>query len=128
VSQLRKRRPFQWMIGNEATYVQGRTEGADGIVSGIAAAIPELLVALEKAVQRQNTDRANQLNQRLLEFIDRISRLPSTVGIKQAAVVRGWPLDNIAVPLGPAGEAELKSFWQWLEHWIPATLKDSKDA
>jgi 4-hydroxy-tetrahydrodipicolinate synthase len=128
LSQLRKRRPFQWMIGNEATYVQGRTEGADGIVSGIAAAIPELLVALEKAVQRQNTDRANQLNQRLLEFIDRISRLPSTVGIKQAAVVRGWPLDNIAVPLGPAGEAELKSFWQWLEHWIPATLKDSKDA
>lgn len=117
---------FQFMVGGEAIYLQARLEGASGAVSGVAAALPELMVAIESAVRRGSGDRARHLNQRLLEFVDRISKLPSTVGIKQAAVVRGWPLDHFAVPLSASYDAELKAYWEWLEHWIPETLADSK--
>lgn len=122
----RKTRAFRILIGGEAIYRQARLEGADGAVSGVAAAIPELMVALDRALRNNDQDRAGRLDQRLQEFMQRILRLPPTIGVKQAAVVRGWPLDHIAVPLGAAGEAELKSYWQWLEQWIPATLEDAK--
>ena len=126
LNKLRATSNFQFMVGGEAIYLQARLEGASGAVSGLAGAVPELLVALERAVRQGKQDRASHLNQRLLEFVDRISKLPPTVGIKQAAVVRGWPLDHFAVPLGATYEAELKAYWQWLEHWIPETLADSK--
>jgi 4-hydroxy-tetrahydrodipicolinate synthase len=126
LNKLRATSNFQFMVGGEAIYLQARLEGASGAVSGLAGAVPELLVAIERAVRQGKQDRASHLNQRLLEFVDRISKLPPTVGIKQAAVVRGWPLDHFAVPLGATYEAELKAYWQWLEHWIPETLADSK--
>lgn len=122
----RKTRAFRFMVGGDDIYMRARLEGADGAVSGVAGAIPELLVALEKALRNSDLDRAGRLNQRLLEFLGRISRLPPTVGVKQAAVVRGWPLDHIAVPLGATGEAELKTYWQWLEEWLPAMLEEAK--
>ena len=47
---LREKHPFQLMVGNDVIYRRARAAGADGIVSGVAAAVPELLVALDRAI------------------------------------------------------------------------------
>ena len=47
---LRQSIEFQLLIGSESIYLQGRLAGADGIISGVAAALPELMVSIDRAI------------------------------------------------------------------------------
>ena len=124
LSKLRLRVPFSLLVGSESLYTQARIAGADGIVSGVAAAIPELMVAIEQAISTNDLERARKLNVRLSELLDWINRFPATIAIKQAAVARGWKLDNFAFPLGEQTAAELESFHLWLRSWLPSVLNE----
>jgi dihydrodipicolinate synthase/N-acetylneuraminate lyase len=122
--RLRSERSFQLLAGNERIYLQVQQQGANGVVSGVAAALPELIVAIDRAVRQNNEERARLLNEQLQRFLDYVDRFPGSVGIKQAAVARGWNLEHVAVPLGPASTAELETFRSWLREWIPSILKE----
>lgn len=126
--ELRVRVPFSLLIGSESLYLQTRMKGADGIVSGVGAAVPELIVAIERAVLTNNPQRAQILNARLGEFLDWVNRFPATIAIKQAAVARGWQLDGFALPLGAETTTELEGFHQWLRSWLPSVLRECADA
>jgi 4-hydroxy-tetrahydrodipicolinate synthase len=118
----RKRQEFRLLAGHECIYLRARTEGADGIVSGVAAAVPELMVALDRACVARDSEKASRLNARLLEFLPWVERFPSTVAIKWAAVARGWKQKHSAVPL-PAGQ--ITEYQTWLTEWIPQVLRES---
>jgi dihydrodipicolinate synthase/N-acetylneuraminate lyase len=120
--ELRERRRFQLLVGNESIYVRGLLEGADGTVSGIAAAIPELPVAVNRASRSGDAAAARRLGLLLDEFTGWINRFPATVAIKQAAEVRGWLHNELAVPLGNDLLEELSHFREWLTGWLPETL------
>lgn len=124
LNRLREKRSFQLLIGHESLYARARLAGADGAVSGVAAAIPELLVALERAIRVSDSERVHRLDAHLQTFIHQIERFPATVGIKQAAVARGWPLSHLAVPLDDDTAAELIAFVQWVRSWLPAVLSE----
>ncbi len=47
---LRARHPFRFLMGHEAWHLKGREAGADGVISGISAALPELPVAIDRAI------------------------------------------------------------------------------
>ena len=55
IQGVRDRANFQNLVGNDRMYARARAVGADGIVSGVAAAVPELMVALDRAVVAQNS-------------------------------------------------------------------------
>ncbi len=118
---IREKTRFQLLLGNECLYLQGRST-ADGTVSGLAAAIPELMIELERAVSASEHERAQHLNGRLLEFLDWVNKFPATVAIKQAASGRGWKMDHFAVPLDQQTSANLGAFQTWFEQWFPAVL------
>lgn len=122
---LRLRTPFALLAGNESLYLQARIAGADGIVSGVAAAVPELLVAIDRAVTSKNLERAGRLNARLTELLEWINRFPATLGIKQAAVARGWKLNHFAFPLDERTQADLEAFHRWLPPWLSSVLSES---
>ena len=126
--ELRDRVPFTLLTGSESIYLRSRLGGADGIVSGVAAALPELLVAIERALRSHDCERASRLNARLEEFTAWIQKFPPTVGIKQAAVARGWKLNEFAFPLDDDTQAELAGFHHWLQGWLPAVLSECSDA
>ncbi|MDQ2840466.1 MAG: dihydrodipicolinate synthase family protein, partial [Acidobacteriota bacterium] len=94
--KVRGKVPFQILMGNEALYVRGRSAGADGTISGVAAALPELIVAIERALKAADETLAQALERRLSEFLQYVEKFPSTVAIRQAGVVRGWKLDHLA--------------------------------
>ena len=121
---LRTERQFSWLLGHEALYVQGRLAGADGEVSGVAAAIPELPVALDRAVRNARLQEANRLQARMAEFLEWIEKFPGTVAIKQCAAHRGWPLGHFVFPLGQQTEADLAAFRHWLDDWLPVVLAE----
>lgn len=124
---LRGEIEFQLLLGSEPVYVRAAAMGADGVVSGIAAAIPELLVALETALRSADGEQSERLNARLNEFMHFVDKFPATVAIKQAAVARGWPLNQTAVPFDEDMSAEIIGFHHWVREWLPAVLNECRD-
>jgi dihydrodipicolinate synthase/N-acetylneuraminate lyase len=121
---LHTKAPFQLLVGNESLYTRARRLGADGIVSGVAAALPELMVSLDRALREDNLERSRRLGDRVNEFIGWLDQFPATVAIKQAAVVRGWKLDHCAVPCDEHTAAALETFKEWLGDWLPGVLAE----
>jgi dihydrodipicolinate synthase/N-acetylneuraminate lyase len=119
---LKANHPFQLLIGNDRIYRRARPLGADGIVSGVAAAVPELLVALDRAIVAKQEERASQLDAHLQEFLDWIDRFPATIGIKIAASARGWKRAHTALPYDEQTLIAKQEFEQWFKAWLPLVL------
>ena len=119
---LKANHPFQLLVGNDAIYRRARPLGADGIVSGVAAAVPELLVGLERAIVAKQEERADELDARLQKFLGWIDRFPATIGIKIAACARGWKLTHTAIPYDEQTLMAKQEFEQWFKEWLPLVL------
>jgi dihydrodipicolinate synthase/N-acetylneuraminate lyase len=117
--RARAQRDFRLLAGHEKIYPRARVSGADGVISGVAAAMPELMVALDRAILAGKQERAAQLDGYVHEMLAWLGRFPATVGIKQAAVARGWKQDHFAAPADPALLSEYRA---WLSGWIPRVL------
>jgi dihydrodipicolinate synthase/N-acetylneuraminate lyase len=122
LNALRQGLAFQLLLGSESVYFRAKEAGANGVVSGIAAALPELIVALDRALAASDSEYANRLHARVTEFLAYIEKFPATIVIKQAAFLRGWSLNNFAFPLDEDSAAELIGFRRWFREWLPDTL------
>jgi dihydrodipicolinate synthase/N-acetylneuraminate lyase len=124
---LRRGLDFSLLVGNEVLYLRGRTGGADGIVSGVAAAIPELVVAIDRAIGASDVERADRLNARLEEFLVYANKFPAPSAIRQTAAARGWKLGDLAVGLDEETRREFTAFERWLDEWLPSVLAECQE-
>jgi dihydrodipicolinate synthase/N-acetylneuraminate lyase len=127
LKRLYDREPFLLMVGDDTLFAKGRAEGASGGISGVASAIPELLVALDRAVARCQTERIARLDTRLQEFIGWLRFFPVPVGVKEAAALRGIKCTEHAVPFSSGQEAKREEFREWFKAWLPAVQKECVD-
>jgi 4-hydroxy-tetrahydrodipicolinate synthase len=110
--------------GRDRDFVAARRAGASGIVSETAAAIPELIVSLDRAMQTGAAQTAERLEYRLHEFIDIAEALPPLVAIREACSLRGLKSGPAAGPLGPEAAKRCDEFRSWFGEWLPAVLKE----
>lgn len=122
---LHSRLPFQLLMGSDALYIRAFSAGADGVVSGVAGAVPELIVSLDRALRMNDLETAGRLNTRLTEFIGWIEKFPATLGIKRAACVRGWKLDHASIPFDQDTLTQISAFERWFREWLPVVLSES---
>jgi dihydrodipicolinate synthase/N-acetylneuraminate lyase len=122
LASLRREKDFTLLCGNDRLIVHAHRAGCDGIISGVASAIPELIVALNHALLRNDEARVAELESQLLEFINWIERFPVPVGISTAVEARGVKVGPPAIPLTAAQDDELENFKAWLKAWLVATL------
>jgi 4-hydroxy-tetrahydrodipicolinate synthase len=108
-------------FGGDEAFV-ANSEFPTAIVSTIAAALPELPVALHRALTLGEMERGEELRRDLREFWSRLTVFPAVVALKQAAMARGWIHARFAVPPDPAMEAGLQSFQEWFTGWLPGVL------
>jgi 4-hydroxy-tetrahydrodipicolinate synthase len=111
---LRREVPFALFAGHDGIALRALRAGADGVISGCAAAIPELLVAMQ-----QSKGNPDALNQRLEEFLAWVTRFPAPVAIKRAVQLRGQKSGEFAVPFNPERAVELDEFSRWFTAWWP---------
>lgn len=116
---------FQLLVGNDRLYMRAFPAGADGVVSGVAGAVPELMISLDRSLHVNDAATASRLNTRLSEFIAWAGKFPATLAIKRAACLRGWKLDHTSIPLGPDTRATLSEFEYWFREWLPAVLSEA---
>ena len=106
-------RQFSVFVGGERIYSRACAAGAAGTISGIASALPELMVAIDRRA-RSGKDTA-ELDRYASEFLDRTSEFPFPAGIREALGARGLKTGPHAIPLPEAGE-----FRAWFRDWLPA--------
>lgn len=126
--ELRREHPFTLMVGNDSVFSRARPQGISGVISGVACALPELLVALDRAHAASDTGRIPGLESRLREFIEWINRMPVPVGIREAAMVRGLRFGPNAVPSSPEQERIIREFREWLSGWLKQVLSECGNA
>jgi 4-hydroxy-tetrahydrodipicolinate synthase len=119
--------PFSLMIGDDNLFAKARAGGIAGGISGVASAVPELLVALNRAVVGAQTERIARLDALLREFIGWLGFFPVPVGVKEAAMLRGIKCAEHAVPLSSAQEARREEFRAWFKAWLPVVQKECVD-
>jgi dihydrodipicolinate synthase/N-acetylneuraminate lyase len=121
---FRAQKMFALMVGHEGVFTRGQAGGADGIVSGVSAAFPELIVAIDRAVKSECAERTAYLGSRLEELMVRIDRFPAPVAIKAAAIARGWLSERFALPFDSQTARELSEFRDWFKSWHPVVLAE----
>ena len=86
--------------------------GAHGVVSGVACAVPELMVAIEAAVTAAAPDRnrIESLDLRVREFVERIAAFPAPMGIMEAARSRGIRAGATAIDLSGDERERMEQF------------------
>jgi dihydrodipicolinate synthase/N-acetylneuraminate lyase len=126
LAHARATHQFELFAGNDRIYRQALRAGAAGIISGVACALPELLLAMDAAAIVTDDAKVEALNAQLQEFIDRIEPLPAPVGIREAAGARGLKPGPHAAPLGETALKHLFDFRQWFTAWLPGVLEDCR--
>lgn len=111
------------IVGNDNALCVSRKQHAVGVISGCAAAIPELICALDQAVVTGNLVREELLAGYLREFIGWLDRFPNPFGVEEACRLRKLPARPDTSWLGAA---PLEEFRSWFLNWLPAILRDSR--
>lgn len=124
LQRLRERTAFRLLVGNDVLFTRGRSAGADGVVSGVACAVPELITALDRAIRSGNAAAVERLEGRLQEFLARIDPLPTPIGVREAVALRGLKTGPHAVPLGEENTRRLGEFREWFPGFLAAAKKD----
>ncbi len=119
-------RPFTFLSGQERIYIQQRRSGAAGAVSGVASALPELMLAFDRAIVAGETERVQQLEARLHEFLTWADQFPWPTAAKEALKQRKLKSGALAMPLSAEGEKKLQEFADWFRGWLPAVLRECK--
>jgi 4-hydroxy-tetrahydrodipicolinate synthase len=101
-----------------------RRHRADGVISGCACAVPDLITGLDRAVTTGNAAAQARLAQRLAEFIEKIDPLPTPLGVQEALALRGFPMALAPTRLGPDLLAHRELFRAWFPDWLAAMQQD----
>jgi len=124
LGEQRSKTPFTLFAGHERIYGQCLRIGAQGIVSGVASALPELIVAQDHAYRAGDQDRIGRLDARLLEFLTQVEQFPWPAGVKEAAKQRKLKAGALASPLGETENRKLAEFAEWFRGWLPELLRE----
>ncbi len=110
---LKRERPFALFGGADRIAERALREGADGVISAAACAVPELLVALARS------GAPGDAAARLPEFVEWVDRFPFPVAIKRALELRGQKGGPPLVPLSAENRRALEEFSKWFAAWLP---------
>lgn len=109
------------LIGNDAALSPALTEGiCDGVVSGVACTLPELMSSLFATGGHGD---AFETKSRLLnDFIDHLGPLPTPWGLKVTSAVRHFTHESYPFPLSGQREVEVAELRRWFKFWYVQKL------
>lgn len=119
---LRQQIPFRLLLGNDRLLASHRHR-ADGVISGCACGIPELITAIDRAVVRGDHDARARRGALLDAYIQRIEPFPTPFGIQLTLAARGFKKAAAPLPLGPTEKKLAEEFPAWFRGF-EAAMRD----
>lgn len=105
------------LIGNDDVLAEAlREQACDGVVSGVACVLPELLSVLFKAAPESTQFNATSVL--LNEFITNIRGLPTPWGLKVTSAVRKICGGEFPLPLSASRMREVDALNSWFTPWL----------
>jgi len=105
------------IMGNDGVLAQALTAGiCDGVVSGVACVLPEVIQPLFSNRTGSAPFRAS--TKRLKEFIARIDLLPAPWGLKAIAEARGIAAAVYPMSLSTERARQIRDLQEWFKEWI----------
>jgi 4-hydroxy-tetrahydrodipicolinate synthase len=106
------------VVGNDSALVAAQQEGvADAVISGVAAALPELIQFLFHNSQSKNPNQYSEAADLLSLVIDELNRFPVPWGLKFLAQHRGMGNMGSPLPLSSARSDQAIELERWLQQW-----------
>jgi dihydrodipicolinate synthase/N-acetylneuraminate lyase len=112
--------PANLIVGNDSALAISRGTVANGVVSGCAGCVPELITAYDTAIAYGQKDRQDALSPLLAELLYWLDQFPAPFGIEYLAKLRGLPSRPDTSWLGDAPLTDL-------EAWFPAWLRKVRE-
>lgn len=113
------------ILGNDSIFTHGRSNGADGVISGVCCGLPELMLALNRAVLEPNAEMRDRLQARLAEYIGWLDRFPVPIGVRETVAMRGLKVGPQAIPFSPDAARTMNEFREWFQGWLPGLLMET---
>jgi 4-hydroxy-tetrahydrodipicolinate synthase len=109
------------IVGNDAVLAGALREGVcDGVISGVAYVLPELLLALYAEGQTPETAEFGELSRRLDEFIGAVGGFPVPWALKWIAESRAIAPLSFSQPLSPRRREQGRELQEWFRNWHAA--------
>ena len=89
----------------------------DGIISGIAAVLPEAIAAMLEACAADDSARFREIASSVEEVMEQVGKLPIPWGFKLIAECRGLGKASFAVPLSSVRREQTSAFKAWFHGW-----------
>lgn len=108
------------LIGNDSALSAALVESVcDGVISGVACTLPELMSSLFATGGHGNAfeTKSHLLN----EFIDHLGPLPTPWGLKVTSAVRHFTRESYPFPLSTTREVEATELREWFKGWYEQT-------
>jgi 4-hydroxy-tetrahydrodipicolinate synthase len=109
------------LIGNDSALAGALVENVcDGVISGVACTLPELMSTLFATGGRGEAFTAKR--RQLDDYIERLGPLPTPWGLKVTSAARGFTHESYPFPLSPQRNAEMAALREWFNGWYAQTL------
>lgn len=117
LEQARKERDFSLFVGDDSLLLDALKAGWDGVVSGIACFVPELIVAVYRSHRAGKAKEAAAYQAALDDLIEQVVRLPIPWGVRVGLAARGIPNGPMHVPPSPDRSRQMDELGNWLRRW-----------
>lgn len=114
----REQSDFSLLVGNDRLIATALASGWDGIISGCACLLPELLAELYAKCRAKDRGGSETCQARLDEVIAELDRLPFPWGIRVGLELRGFPSGPLPLPLAPFRKPQVLQLRSWLSDWM----------
>ncbi|WP_213805538.1 dihydrodipicolinate synthase family protein [Granulicella sp. dw_53] len=112
------------LVGNDTVYAQALQEGVcDGIVSGVACPLPELIQALWREAARTESEEFASASRLLDEFIAQLNAFPTPWGLKWTAEARGIVPATFSQPVTQHRREQGRAVVAWMQEWLPGAIE-----
>jgi dihydrodipicolinate synthase/N-acetylneuraminate lyase len=113
----RDKHGFSLFVGDDDLLLAALQAGWNGVFSGIACVVPELIVAVYRSYKAGNAVQARAYQATLDELIEQVVRLPIPWGVRVGLAARGIPNGPMHLPLSPERRGQVDDLGRWLNRW-----------
>jgi 4-hydroxy-tetrahydrodipicolinate synthase len=113
----RDRRGFSLFVGDDDLLLAALQAGWNGVFSGIACFVPELIAAVYRSYKAGNATQARAYQATLDELIQQVVRLPIPWGVRVGLAARGIPNGPMHLPPSRERLRQMDDLGRWLRRW-----------
>ena len=117
----RKKSEYSLFVGDDKLLLRALQAGWDGVVSGMACFVPELILALQQSYRDGDGKKASSLQAMLAELIQKVvAGLPTPWGVRLGMAMRGVRNGPMHLPLSQVRQQQVEAARAQFSDWASA--------